>query len=276
MKGNKWILASPWLIFGVAVALFSKSENEVWLQFNRAQTSWRAGDYDRAIELYEKVYSQYPRSSYAAEALWELGTLNYINSANVDRALEHFQILVTEYPNSPRSIDAYLMLGEIHDIELQDPAQAIACWRTVLERAVSREQRRRLLFRVGNAYFKQKKFEQARQTYQQLIADGAGDDLAHQANIRLGTIFQLAGAYQKSIPCFRAVLEAGDAHQYRLQAQLGLIESYEFLDDLPAALAVARGIGAEDCPAEMRRDLLARLHEQEKLYGPSKWISGSR
>ncbi len=272
MNFNKWILATPWLIFGVGVGLYFQSENEVWVQFERAQTSWRTGDYPEAIELYERVHRLYPTSSYAVRALFELGNLNYINSHNIDQAVENFQLLVAEYPHSAQAVDAYMRLGEINEIELQDLPAAIACWKRVLEMDVPLERRRDLLFRIGNAYFKLDQFDRAIRAFEEVLRDGIHDDLAQQANIRLGTIFQIGGDHQGSIPYLRAVLEHESRPNYRLQAQLGLIESYEFLDDLASATEVAASIDATDpASAEMKADLLARLGKKQKLYEPKLW-----
>ncbi len=272
MSFNRWVLATPWLIFGIGVGLYFQSENEVWTQFDRAQTSWRRGDYEQAMKLYERVYRLYPDSSYAGRALFELGSLNYINSYNINRAVEAFQRLVTEYPSSPKVVDAYMMLGEINEIELQDLPAAIDCWRRLLDMDLPSDLRRQLLFRIGNAYFKLDQFERARRTFEELLDEN--DDLAQQANIRLGTIFQLTRDYQDSLPCFEAVLRGESRASYRLQAQLGLIESYEFLADLDAAIAVAESVNDADYPADLKRDLLERLGNKRKFYESKLWESG--
>ena len=275
MNFSRWVFAAPWLIFGVGVGLCFQSENEVRAQYERAQTQWRIGDYAAAISLYDKVHLLYPSSSYAPRALFELGNLNYINSRDIQRAVENFQMLVDEYPKTPQAVDALLRLGEINEIELQDYPAAIVCWKRVLELDASRRSRRQLLFRIGNAYFKLDQFERAIRAFEELVGDGVADDLTQQANIRLGTIYQINADYLGSLPYFRAVLENESRPNYRLQAQLGLIESFEFLDDLKSAVEVARRIDEADSPAaEMKADLLARLSKKQKLYEPNPWTGG--
>ena len=154
----RWVLPIPIFIFLAASWVFVRTENEVRVQVGRAQKQWRAENYREAVELYESVYQDYPKSQYADDVLWEVGTIYYVNFYDVDRALISFHRLVTQYPDSPLAAESYLKLAQIHEVELADLPKAIACWNQLLTLDISRETLRQVRFNIGNAHFKLNQF----------------------------------------------------------------------------------------------------------------------
>ncbi len=68
------------------------------------------GRYDRAAEAFTKFLSQYPQSSYAANAQYWLAEANYV-AKKYTKALAGFKKVVDSYPNSAKAPDANLKLG---------------------------------------------------------------------------------------------------------------------------------------------------------------------
>ncbi|MFQ5740884.1 MAG: tol-pal system YbgF family protein [Acidobacteriota bacterium] len=270
------MLLPPFLVFAAGVFLYFETEHEVRAQFDRARQEWRTGHYREAARLYDSVYRHYPASGYGARALWELGTIHYVNWYQIDRALEDFQRLIEEYPGSPLVTPAYLRLAEIHAIGFQDLPQAIRYWKVLLTRRLPQDLRHQVLFKTGTALFKLGHFEEARQTLEQLVARRPEDHLAQEARLRIGTILQLGRQYRQSLNFFLPVLHNTTCSECRLQAQLGLIEDYEFLNDLPRAIEYAKAIHNKDYPFEMKQELLARLQKKRRYYEPRLWKGRKR
>jgi len=267
----RWILPIPLLLFSGAVWLYVETENEVRVQILRAQKQWRETDYMEAIEIYESVYQNYPKSQYADEALFEVGTIYYINIYNADRALHYFRELVTQYPDSSLATQAYLRLAEIHEVELTDLPQAIAYWSQILALDISLEVRRQIYFQMGDAYFKLNQFDEAFQKFQLLMEDGSNDPLAEKARAQAGIILQIQSQFQKSVDYFNQVLEGPECDDCRRTARLGLIESYEFLGDLEKAIEIAKTIPTSEYSAKEREDLLKRLENKARVYEPQRF-----
>jgi tetratricopeptide (TPR) repeat protein len=265
-NGLRWVLPIPFLLFAGAVWLFVEMENETRVQVLRAQKQWREEHYMEAIEIYESVYENYPKSQYADDALWEIGTIYYVNFYNVDRALLYYRQLVSQYPDSSLAADAYLRLAEIYEVELTDLPQAIAYWSQILIREVPREMRRQVNFKMGNAYFKLNQFEEAAEKFQLLMEDGSNDQLAERARARAGTILQIQSQFEKSVDYFKKVLEGPECADCRRTARLGLIESYEFLGELAKAIEVAKTIPTSEYPTKDKEDLLKRLENKARYY----------
>ena len=270
----RWILPIPLLLFSGAVWLYVETENEVRVQILRAQKQWRETDYMEAIEIYESVYQNYPKSQYADEALFEIGTIYYINIYNADRALHYFRELVTQYPDSSLATQAYLRLAEIHEVELTDLPQAIAYWSQILALDISLEVRRQIYFQMGDAYFKLNQFDEAFQKFRMLMEDGSNDSLAERARAQAGIILQIKNQFEESVEYFNQVLEGPECDDCRRTARLGLIESYEFLGDLAKAIEVAKTIPTSEYSAKEREDLLKRLDNKARVYEPQRFAGG--
>lgn len=266
---HSWVPALPWLIFGVGVALFSQTDNEAEAQFERAQRHWRAGRYGQAIDAYREVYQSYPESRFAVAALWESATLNYLSSYDLEKAVGLLERLVHDFPNHPTADRARAMLGEIHESALKDVERALYYWRRLDRPRVAAPLRRQALYGIGRALFELSRFNEARAALEGVCRNEPPDYLTQQANLRLAIIYQLRQQYERSLPHFLAVLEIDDCSDCRLQAQLGLIESYEFLDDLDSAVEVAAGLPEEDYP--QKRELLERLRQKRHYYRSSAW-----
>ncbi|MEE2839371.1 MAG: tetratricopeptide repeat protein [Acidobacteriota bacterium] len=266
----RWVLPIPIFIFLAASWVFVRTENEVRVQVGRAQKQWRVKNYREAVELYESVYQDYPKSQYVDDALWEVGTIYYVNFYDVDRALISFHKLATQYPGSPLAAESYLKLAQIHEVELADLPKAIACWNQLLTLDISRETLRQVRFSIGNAHFKLNQFEKALGEFQLLMNDEQVGDVTDQARARAGTIMQIQTRYEESVEYFSEVLEETNCSDCRRTARLGLIESYEFLGELSKAIEVAQTIPTSEFPTQVKDDLLKRLGEKARYYDPGE------
>lgn len=258
----------PLLIFGGGAFLYVETQNEAHVQLVRAEGQWRKGNYARALEMHARVYRDHPKSRYADEALWEMATINYVNFYRIDRAVSYLQTLLAEYPASPLARDAKLRLAEIHEGEIADIPQAIRYWQQVLAADSPRQLRRQILFKMANAYFKANRFEEARAQLEAVLEEGKNDHLADQSRIRAGTIRQIQKQYAKSTGAFHEVLRATQCRDCRVQAQRGLIESYEFMGELGNAIRTADTMRDDEYPVAMKQGLLRRLKEKKKALQP--------
>jgi tetratricopeptide (TPR) repeat protein len=272
MKDNyRFVLFLPFLIFGAGVWLYFQTENEVRAQMAQAQARWRVGAYEDAITLYESVSRNYPASRYADDALWEVATIYYFNYYDVNRALSCFQRLATVYPGTPLAKESHLKLAEINEIVLKDLGAAIAHLNEALSQDPSIRSRRLICFKLGSDYLKLDRFDEARRQFTGVIRDGPDDHLADQASIRIGSILQIGKKYDESVPFFLRVLDRTKCRDCRGRAKLGLIESYEFMDDLPKAIAVAKSIDTGEYPEQLKLGLLKRLTDKNRYDGQKLW-----
>jgi TolA-binding protein len=268
---SRWILVSPFLLFGLSVYLLFSTENEARVLFDRAQTHWSNGRFEKAIEGYQQVCRDHPDSTFAPQALWELGQLNYVSLADIDEAISYFEQLIDKYPNHPLSVDCLLRLAEIHSLELRDWPRAIHYWDSYLEGEKDFQKRRAAQFEIANALFQMTQLDEARDAFEEVADASRIDAVTVESFLRIGTILQIKKDFQGSVEYFERAMGGREYPECRLQAQLGLIESLEFLGELPRAIEVANEINASDYSVRLKSDLVARLKEKRQYYEPSLW-----
>lgn len=264
----RWVLPVPFLILGLGAWLYLETQNEVRAQMERARDEWRNGRYEQAADLYKSIYADYPASRFADQALWEIGTIFYVNFYDVDQALAYLNRLLDEYPESLLKERVYLRLAEIHEKELGDPVKSLEYWDRLLQGSMTQQQRRQVLFQMGNAHLKLNQFDEALGKFRMLVADGSSNELLERSLTRIGTILQMQHQYQQSAEYFQRALQGGECAECRKEARLGLIESYEFMGEYPRAIAAAREIPASEYPAGVKEELLGRLGNKARYYAP--------
>ena len=182
-----------------------------------------------------------------------------------------FQRLASGYPGTPLAKESHLKLAEIDEIVLKDLGAAIDHLNEALSQDPSIRSRRLICFKVGSAYLKLDRFGEARRQFESIVSDGLDDHLADQASIRIGSILQIGKQYEDSLPFFLRVLNRTKCRDCRARAKLGLIESYEFMDDLPKAIALAKSIESGEYPEELKLSLLKRLTDKNRYDGQKLW-----
>ncbi|MEO0143346.1 MAG: tetratricopeptide repeat protein [candidate division WOR-3 bacterium] len=74
-------------------------ENDTFL-FISGFSSYLLKNYDFAISSFEKLYQNYPNSSFTPYGLYRIGFI-YFNTDFYDKAVKYFSVLIKNYPNFP-------------------------------------------------------------------------------------------------------------------------------------------------------------------------------
>jgi tetratricopeptide (TPR) repeat protein len=268
---SSWVLSLPVIAFSIGAWLFVSGESAARALFERAEREWRQGNFQSGIEQFQAVRSRYPTSSYAEAALYEMARISYFNLYNISASLHYFEQLILTYPDSSWRGESHLRLAEIFDRELNELPKAMEHWELALACPLDPPERRLVQFKIADALFKSNRFDEAFGRFQLIIREAADPVLVQQSRVRKGTIHQLRKDYPASIEIFQQVLQDDACPDCKLQAQLGLIESYEFQDRLSDAIRVAEDISVDDYPVEKQQELLRRLHEKRQYYEPKAW-----
>lgn len=268
---SKWVLVVPFLCFSLASWLFIENEIDLRIQFDRSKEQWREGDYREAIQGYRVILETAPESKFSCEALWEIATIYYYNVYDISNALYYFERLIGSFPESARAVDSRIKLAEIYEFELNEAPKALEHLAVVLNSDSSKLRRLEAKFRWADVQFKLNEFDAALEAFKETVRQAEGEHLAEKSLVRVGTILQVKKQYQAAVKTFEGVLQGEPCSNCRLQAQLGLIESYELMDQIGRAIEVARRIDPALYPDKMRARLIARLEEKQRYYGPEVW-----
>lgn len=267
---GRWVLLIPLICFAIGGYYYTSDRTDVRVLFERAREHWRSGAHQEAIQSYLAIQEKYPASRFAPECLWEAATIFYFNLYDISNAIYYFERLINEYPESRWATQSHLKLAELFDVELNEPGNALRHWEAVLVSPVDEETRTELAFLVAEAHFKMGDFELSFEEFNGLAKEAEpGSEQEARAKLRLATIHQIRREHESAMLLFEEVLGADPSPDSRLRAQLGMIESLEFLDRLPEAIDLAGLIEVED--PETRTRLLHRLSEKQKFYLPGQW-----
>ena len=266
MKLSRGVLGLPLLMLAFAVSLTKKSERQPISLLQKAQLLARSGNPQESARAYDSLVSRYPGTPAACRALWELASMEYSVIQDTEKAASQLHNLIHSCPGNRLVGEAMLMmLADIHEIDLRDLEQANQLRREYLEQTSDSARSNEALFKIGDVLFKQGRYLEAQTTFEHLLELDPEEEIATPANLRIGAILQVGQDYDRSIRYFEVVIAQSQSPEFRLQARLGLIESYEFLDRLSRALEVARGIRPDEYAPGLKNDILMRLR-QKKLH----------
>jgi TolA-binding protein len=80
--------------------------------FKTANDAAKAGETERAINLYRKLVSEFPESQYAPVALFNIAAI-YDGRAELDSTIATLRELVKAYPNARESVDGHLYIAAL-------------------------------------------------------------------------------------------------------------------------------------------------------------------
>ena len=207
---------------------------------DQAETSWRKGNYEEAIQTNLELYRLDGRGKYAARALLNVGNIYYLNLRQLQGAIDDYNKLTLEFPNSAEALQARRQLASIYTNEevIRDLDQAIAQYDRLME-SRNLPDRAEIEFQRADAFFKKGENDRALRALESLEEAGVGGRLAAQVSLKIGDIYLVERRFSDAIAPYGKVLES-DCQECRQRAIMSLAESYENLMDFDKAIATMR------------------------------------
>ena len=115
---------------------------------------------------------------------------------------------------------------------------------------------------MGDSYLKLRQLKQSMQKFEIVVQRIPDDHLAYRSRNRIGTICQITGRHQESLTSFRVTAGQTNCSECRIEAYLGLIESYEFLEEPEKAINMAESISDQDLPIEEKQKIIRGLRNK--------------
>ena len=91
-------------------------------QFRAAYAAFRNRDADRAIQLFEALLQNYPKSALASSAVYWIGEAHFAKG-QFDEAVLYFDRVIKEFPGSKKELSALLRQGQAFE-KMGDPQSA--------------------------------------------------------------------------------------------------------------------------------------------------------
>lgn len=271
MKGWPVALAAALVAAAVAVGcgLPRTSARE------RAKEAWVDQDYAAAAAAYEEYLAGDPPGPDAEEAEFALADIYFHNLKRYDLARERYVRFLDRFPSSPHAADARERLAEVL-VELKQVADAISQYETLVQEHPDAVDRRKIRATIADLYFQSGDVNQAELEYDRVVADGAYDELAEQALLRLASIYHLIrGQEERAIPAYDRVAQSTDDPAVRRSALYSLSETYASLFRYDEAIQTLKRI---DDPTEAGyvTQRTSELERQKREHAEAPEVDWSR
>jgi TolA-binding protein len=238
--GRLWIFLGT--ILTVLPLVVTACEQKPKTMLAMAEARWKQGDYLGAVQAYEHLVDEYPKSLYADEAYYAIGTLEYLYLNNDPKAVEALQKVGGDHSGSPLILQAERTLAEIYEKKYQDHRRAVAEYQKILEQTPDRTIAEEVQYRVGEVYFDQGDFDQARDEWDQLLKQSPKSEWADKALYRTGNSFFLQGRYSEALGIYQEVVRRYPNSDILIEVRFWKAGSLEELDRLEEALQEYRSL----------------------------------
>jgi tetratricopeptide (TPR) repeat protein len=260
-----------WILPGFVAVLAACNSDSRQLS-ERAEASWRLGNYEDAIQLNTLLYERDPESKYAAQACLNIGNIYYLNLRQIDNAVAEYKKLIEKQPRAPEASKAREQLAAIYENELDDWTQAISQYDKLLE-GQNPESRAEILFKRANAYFHLEDYSRAWRELRLIEDSGVGGThLLDQVRLKLGNIDQIRRQYQDAADYFGKVLNS-PCPECRRRAVLNLCETYESLLEFDRAIETIRMLDHTPEDEELAEKEVARITERRQRMDSGKLLN---
>jgi tetratricopeptide (TPR) repeat protein len=184
-------------------------DRAVKARFTKGEAAFVAGRFDLAAAQYEAVVKRYPKHPQVNQALTQLASA-YQGMGQLDPALDALQQLVShlEAANDRSDLHAYtlLQIGKLQKDRMDYPA-ALAALERVRTEHPKTDWSGEALNTIAQVHQAQKRYEEARKAFAQLIKELPGGFLAAEAQAGIGECFEAEGQLHKALQSYQVVLD---------------------------------------------------------------------
>jgi TolA-binding protein len=244
--------------------------------YELANSYVKSGNTDEAMQMYDRLNSEYRRSAFTSKALLRQG-LVYFNANDNERALTKFKKVARDFPGSGEAAQAvstarliYIDLGrvdeyatwvqsldyvEVTDVELDntmylaaekpyldnDTDKAIRQFNKYLNQFPNGIHALKSHFYLAQLYYKKDLFENAQPHYKYFV-EASKSEYTEQSMVRLCEIYLKNSDWTTAIPLLRTLEEEADYPQNVLYAQSNLMNAYYQTQDFSPAESYAEKV----------------------------------
>jgi len=236
----------------------------------------KSNDTDKAMQMYDRLNSEYKRSAFTSKSLLRQG-LVYYNENDNERALTKFKTVAKDFPGSGEAVQAvstarliYIDLGrvddyaawvrtldyvEVTDVELDnitylaaekpyldnDTEKAIRQFNKYLNQFPNGIHALKSHFYLAQLYYKKDLFDNAQPHYKYAV-DASKSEYSEQATVKLCEIYLKRTNWSKAIPVLLRLEDEADYPQNVIYAQSNLMNAYYQTEDYAEAETYAEKV----------------------------------
>jgi tetratricopeptide (TPR) repeat protein len=236
----------------------SRSESHL---FGRAEGAQRVGSYDQAVLLYESYLQRYPNGEFAEKGLYNLGNIYYLNLRNPEKAQTAYEGFLEKYPSSQYAFTVGDRLADLYERDIQDYRKAIDVLEQISLHTPSRDEWRRVRYKIATDYFHLDQFDQAIIEFKKLIQDQPDEQRSDEARIKLAAIYEIRKQWHEAVVQLQDIIDHSKCEECRRHAQLEIVDCYVSQERLDQAIAALKKINPRP---EDRNFVAQQLAELER------------
>lgn len=239
MKTNKprrWLWLLLLLLLVVAAGLFYRKQEMTAPQrlFDAAAKQETRGEVAVALQFYQQLYQEYPRSELAPQALMLSGKIWQYDQQQNQQALLSYLQLEHDFPDHPLVRTAQEAAAYIIKYSLRDYSRAISFYQRLLEQPDGH--RDQYLYEIADCYFRIDNYSQARIELETLLEETPQSPLLPDVLYRKGGLLLLENRLSAAREDWQRLIEQFPDSSYSVQARFNLAKLLEEEDLLQEAL----------------------------------------
>ncbi|REG87568.1 tetratricopeptide repeat protein [Winogradskyella sediminis] len=244
--------------------------------YELANSYVKSNDTDKAMQMYDRLNSEYKASAFTSKALLRQGLVYYNDNDNT-RALTKFKKVATDFPGSGEAVQAvstvrliYIDLGrveeyanwvrtldyvEVSDVEL-DNTTYLAAEKPYLDNETDKAIRQfnkylnqfpngihslKAHFYVAQLYYKKDLYDNALPHYKAVV-ESPKSEYTEQAVVKLSEIYLSNSNWEKAVPVLQRLEIEADYPQNVIYAQSNLMNAYYQTEDYVKAESYAEKV----------------------------------
>ncbi|MBN1882723.1 MAG: tetratricopeptide repeat protein [Deltaproteobacteria bacterium] len=221
----------------VMLLVVSCTQDPMESQYRRGEALFEKGEFSSAVEVYRKIATYTPDSSWAPEALYQSGLVNYLYLKEYEEAVDDFAHLIYYYPKNKNAFDAQAKIVEIYVNKLDDPMQAIVELRKLIEKYPNRDGMDQYQYMLAQCFFQLRDFDQVRLEYLILLDSYPNSELVPEVYYNIASTYFIEGGgkLEKAVEYYQRVIDEFPESEYVHDSRFYIAAAAEEAGDLEEA-----------------------------------------
>ena len=220
------------------------TNNEASLSFQRAEDLWKKGLYNEAAAQYERIVSDYPKSSHSPISLYKKGIIQSLYLLDYDDGLDSFKKLILLYPESKEAPMAKRQIADINMYNLKNYEKAIQAYQQLTDEEILVDPEI-IQLNIAIAYIKSGVFEQGRIELHNLISSFPASTLIPRAYFEIANSYLLEGEKGLAIDNYRKIVKFYPTSKFYADAKYGIAVLLEEQGNIREAMAIYKELERE-------------------------------
>jgi soluble lytic murein transglycosylase len=182
-----------------------------------------------AIPLLEQIAREYPASSEAPKALYQIGQVLWNRHDNA-QALNYFKHVIERYPTSPYVERSRYAVADIHE-SFGRKQDAIAMYTAVMKSFPNSQVYDDAASRLAWLYYSNREWGQAYETFQNLASSARDSTFRTTGLYWQGRTAEKLGDTETAVRIYRQIFDGSDESYYQALALRGLLRAGIAVDD---------------------------------------------